>query len=62
MANYQDFTPPSNATATDIYHQITSLITGAYSIEVIPQGTTNTVVLRVWSSSPYDIANHHQIT
>ncbi len=62
MAQYQDFNPPPNATPADIYNQIANLMGTAYSVEVIPQGATDTVVLRVWFTAPYDIAQHQKIT
>jgi hypothetical protein len=59
MAQYEDFSPPPGASPAQIYTQITSLLTGAYSVEVLPQGTS--VILRVWYAQHCDPASHTRI-
>ncbi len=59
MASYEDFNPAPGAGAADIYKQICDLLVGAYSVEVIPSGTS--VILRVWYDQHCDPATHHQI-
>ena len=48
MAKYQDTQVNPGTAPADIYAQITTLLIGAYSVEVIPDGST--VILRVWFS------------
>jgi hypothetical protein len=59
MAQYQDVQVAPPATPDSIYTQITNLLIGAYSVEVLPDGTS--VILRVWFSRHCDPAGHVKI-
>ncbi len=59
MAKYQDTQVNPGTAPADIYAQITTLLIGAYSVEVIPDGST--VILRVWFSQHCDPTQHERI-
>jgi hypothetical protein len=67
MAAYQDI-PPHSSDPAELWTQLTTLLVGAHSIEVIPtapvekeRDSVTGVVLRVWFSPAYDESTHAQV-
>jgi hypothetical protein len=66
MAAYQDI-PPHSDDPAELWTQLTTLLVGAHSVEVIPTAHVDepnvghNLIYRVWFSAAYDDSEHEKV-